>query len=129
MFRFTLWSQTVYYLITAIWPLVHIESFMAVTGPKTDIWLVKTVGALLIPISLCFLTHLFMRVNHWPVVILATVSCISFASIDLYYALNNVIDDIYLADAAAQILLLILWIIIILRHQHYEGLKTNRDKS
>lgn len=32
--------QGCYYLITLIWPLVHIKSFMAVTGYKRDVWLV-----------------------------------------------------------------------------------------
>jgi hypothetical protein len=114
MFRLTLWFQTIYYLITALWPIVHIESFMQVTGPKTDIWLVKTVGALLVPVSLCFLAHLFMRVNHWPVVILAVGCCIAFTCIDVYYAVNDVIDEIYLWDAGVQIALLVCWGYIIL---------------
>ena len=122
MFRLTLWVQTIYYLVTALWPLVHIESFMDVTGPKTDIWLVKTVGTLLIPISCCFLVHLFMRINHWPVVVLAAASCIGLACIDVYYVSKGVIDEIYLGDAAAEIILLIAWIIVIVRRKNYEGL-------
>lgn len=39
--------QGLYYSISGIWPLLSIDTFMAVTGPKTDIWLVKTVGVLL----------------------------------------------------------------------------------
>jgi hypothetical protein len=31
-----------------LWPLVHLSSFEAVLGPKTDRWLVKTVCGLLI---------------------------------------------------------------------------------
>ncbi|HYE56274.1 MAG TPA: hypothetical protein VD996_15600 [Chitinophagaceae bacterium] len=89
---------------------MHIESFMVVTGPKNDIWLVKTVGALLIPICCCFLTHLFLRIDHRPVIVLAAVSCIAFACIDFYYALNDVISKVYLADGAVQLLLLLSWI-------------------
>ena len=48
--------QGIYYLITGIWPLIHIGSFMKITGPKTDRWLVKTVGVLLAVISLVYLT-------------------------------------------------------------------------
>jgi hypothetical protein len=114
MFRVTLWFQTIYYFITAIWPIVHIESFMWVTGPKTDVWLVKTVGALLIPVSLCFLTHLFMKVNQWPVVVLAMACCIAFTCIDIYYVADNVIDEIYLADAGVQTTLLVCWMYMII---------------
>ena len=38
--------QGIYYTLTGVWPLVHVRSFLAVTGPKTDLWLVKTVGVL-----------------------------------------------------------------------------------
>src|SRR5689334_22911224 len=40
--------QGLYFLATGVWPLFHIESFLAVTGPKTDLWLVQTVAALLV---------------------------------------------------------------------------------
>jgi hypothetical protein len=33
--------------MTGLWPLVSIGTFQQVTGPKTDLWLVKTVGVLI----------------------------------------------------------------------------------
>jgi hypothetical protein len=53
-----LWVQGAYYLATGIWPLVSVETFQWVTGPKTDHlpsgyeadhWLVMTVGVLVTP--------------------------------------------------------------------------------
>jgi len=44
-------AQGSYYVLTGVWSLVHIRSFQAVTGPKTDLWLVKTVGVLVIAIG------------------------------------------------------------------------------
>ncbi|VTR52312.1 Uncharacterised protein [Sphingobacterium thalpophilum] len=44
--------QGIYYCLTGIWPVIHISSFMAVTGPKTDLWLVKMVGLLSLAIGL-----------------------------------------------------------------------------
>jgi hypothetical protein len=38
--------QSAYYLLTGLWPLVHLPSFEAITGPKTDDWLVHMVGLL-----------------------------------------------------------------------------------
>ena len=35
-------GQGAYYALTALWALVHVRSFQAITGPKTDLWLVKT---------------------------------------------------------------------------------------
>jgi len=47
--------QAWYYLVTGVWPLVNISSFQLVTGPKTDLWLVKTVGVLVTVISVTLL--------------------------------------------------------------------------
>jgi hypothetical protein len=102
-FRILLSIQCIYTFITAVWPIIDIESFMLVTGYKTDVWLVKTVGAILISISLCMATHLFIRTDHVPVVVLCIASSIAFISIDFYYALNDTISDIYIADGALQI--------------------------
>ena len=38
--------QAVFYIVTGVWPIVSMRSFEAITGPKVDRWLVKTVGAL-----------------------------------------------------------------------------------
>lgn len=115
LFNFTLKAQTIYYTITAVWPLVHMESFMAVSGPKTDVWLVRTVAILLLAISFCFITQLIVKGNEWPVVILAVSCCVGLIFIDCYYSLNGTISKIYLADAVAEFLLLLLWGIVIMR--------------
>jgi hypothetical protein len=127
IFKTLLWIQSVYILITAIWPILDIESFMVVTGYKTDQWLVKTVGALLIPVALCMIVHLFLRIDHRPVIVLAAGTALAFMSIDFYYALNNIISDIYLADGVLQAAFLIAWIYIILRH--VEALSINNRRK
>ena len=108
-FRFFVSTHAAYFLITGVWPWVDIESFMAVTGPKTDIWLVKTVGALLIPISMTMIAHLTSAGDTRPLFVLAGTTTIAFIGIDVYYSLNDTISDIYLADAAVEILFLSGW--------------------
>ena len=44
--------QGAYYAISGAWPLIHFASFEAVSGPKRDRWLVRTVGMLLCAIGL-----------------------------------------------------------------------------
>jgi hypothetical protein len=90
------------------------ESFMKVTGAKTDVWLVKTVAILLVAISLSFLTALFSRSSLLPTVVLAASCCIALTAIDCYYALNGTISKIYVADAVVELILLAGWLIIIL---------------
>ena len=38
--------QGLYFLATGAWPLVSMDTFLRVTGPKTDLWLVNAVGLL-----------------------------------------------------------------------------------
>jgi len=96
MIRIVTCVQGIYYLITGIWPMVHMESFVAVTGPKTDYWLVRMVALLSISIGAAILSQ-----KRGPYV-LHFCAALSFIAIDCYYALNDVIWDIYLADAVAQ---------------------------
>ena len=121
-FRVTLWIQTLYYFITAAWALVDIKSFMEITGPKTDIWLVKTVSVLLLAISFCFLAHLFIKANPWPAIILAACCCIFLAFIDFYYAGKQTISAVYFLDGIAQILLLLAWLFVIFKIKNSSSL-------
>jgi hypothetical protein len=40
-------QQGVYFFVTDIWPIISIDTFQRVTGPKTELCLVKTVGIIL----------------------------------------------------------------------------------
>ena len=92
--------QGIYYAVAGIWPVLDIDSFMMVTGPKTDIWLVKTVGLLSVSIGL---TLLFVKRYRIPPVLNA-LSAISFLVIDVYYATVDRISNIYLADAFLELI-------------------------
>ena len=122
LYRPTLWVQGIYTTLTALWALTDIDSFMAVTGPKTDIWLVKTVSVILLAIGISFIVQAFIRSNPLPVIVLALISSIGLAFIDSYYALNGVISKIYLGDAVLQVLFCFVWIYVIL---HFK--KLDRD--
>jgi hypothetical protein len=103
-----------------VWPLVHISSFIVVTGPKTDIWLVKAVGALLIPVSAClFMFRFIPTLDKRPAVVLGGLCSIAFIGIDFYYALTDVISDVYLLDGFIQVGLLIGWIFFSIKNQRH----------
>ena len=91
--------MSTYYLVTGIWPIIDIKSFMAVTGPKTDIWLVKMVGLLTISISIQMFAELKNRSSSLRLPITAALS---YLIIDSYYALNGTISKVYLADGLLQ---------------------------
>ncbi|HEX3006523.1 MAG TPA: hypothetical protein VHO90_02795 [Bacteroidales bacterium] len=83
---------------------------MLITGPKTDIWLVKMVGALTIVVSLLLLlTAKKKRVTIESLVIIFG-SSIAYFIIDVVYFLERKISYVYLGDAGLQVIFIILWI-------------------
>lgn len=110
-----LWIQGGYFFITGVWPLVHIYSFMVISGPKNDIWLVRTVGLLITSISLGLLSSAILKKVDVPVIIIAFGSALSLLFVDLFYVYKNVIAKTYLGDAFVEVLILISWLIIFLR--------------
>jgi hypothetical protein len=53
--------QGAFYVATGVWPLIDIDSFQAVTGPKADLWLVYTVGGLIAAVGAVVLTAAWSR--------------------------------------------------------------------
>jgi hypothetical protein len=101
--------QGLFYLATGIWPLLDIVSFQMVTGPKTDLWLVRTVGVLVSVVGgVLLLSYRSRRVSD-ELIVLAMGCALGLAAIDLVYALCGRISAVYLADAAAEIGLAGLW--------------------
>ena len=98
-----------FYLLTGLWAIVDIDSFQRVTGPKLDLWLVKTVGVLVVVIGASLLAAARERRYGTPILVLAVGSALGLAGIDLVYALGGRISPIYLPDAAAEIVLAVLW--------------------
>jgi len=98
--------QAVYYLATGIWPVAHIQSFVEVSGPKVDLWLVKMVGLLTVSIGLTLFYAAFSHPR--TALLLGIVSAMSYCFIDIYYSLNKVIPHIYLADAIIEAIIIIL---------------------
>ena len=99
--------QSGYYGVTGIWPILHLPSFEAITGPKIDDWLVHMVGLLALVIGVVLGSATVRnRVRSPEVVLLAVTSAAAFAAIDLWYGLSGRISPIYLADAALQICLI-----------------------
>ena len=99
-----------FYAATGLWALIDLDSFMAVTGPKTDHWLVKTVGILVTVIGAVLLLSWRRGAVPAEVVLLAVGSALSLAAIDVVYVSGGVISPIYLLDAAAEVGLALLWI-------------------
>lgn len=104
--------QAVYFLVTGIWPIVHLRSFMAVTGPKIDKWLVKTVGAIVTVIGVVIGIAALRGTVGIEIFALAAGSAAALGAVDAIYVVKRVIPRIYLADAVAEALLIVAWLIL-----------------
>jgi hypothetical protein len=102
--------QSIYYIFTGLWAQVDIASFMWVTGPKTDIWLVKTVGVLIIIIGIVLLIARIRKQYTYEIIVLAMGTAFGLTFIDVYYVSIGRISPIYLLDAVAELALLGMWI-------------------
>lgn len=101
-------TQGIYYIITGLWPIIHIKSFEKLTGPKTDKWLVNTVGLILINSGVLFLHE--SRNSDESIVLLAILNAISLTLIDLVYVIKKIIRRIYLLDAGIEIIYIFLYL-------------------
>jgi hypothetical protein len=102
--------QGSYYLLTGLWPLIHLASFEAITGAKVDDWLVRMVGLLAAVIGATLILAARRETLTLEIVVLAIGSASAFAAVDLWYALQGRIAPIYLADAAVELVLVVLLI-------------------
>ena len=101
--------QGCFYLATGVWPLVHMESFLAVTGPKVDLWLVDTVGVLVAVVGVVLLIAAGSGRVTPEIALLATGAALALTTIDVVFVSRRVIPPIYLADAGAEVVLVLRW--------------------
>lgn len=109
-------AQGLYFIMTSLWPLLHLESFLQITGYKTDTWLVRTVGILLFPYGLLAIYAAFSKKNA-IVGVVCGLSCFGLAVIDLYYYLAGVIKWVYLIDCFLQSVFVIYWIFYVITNK------------
>ena len=101
--------QGLYYFATGIWPLLSMRSFEAVTGPKADRWLVKTVGVLVAVIGASLLQG-----ERRPSPSLATLGAASAAglgAVETIYTARRRISRVYLLDAVLELCIVAAWVL------------------
>jgi hypothetical protein len=101
-----------YYALTAIWPLIDMNSFELITGKKTDHWLVKTVSIMILGSAIVFLISGWQNEGSTEVIkLLATMNTVGLFLIDIIYVTKKRIRRVYLVDAVIELLfLMLLWL-------------------
>lgn len=113
LFRWISVLQGAYFVITGLWPMVSMRSFEAVTGPKRDKWLVRTVGVLVIVIGGVLVVAGLRGPPPPEVVGLGIASALALAGVDVNYVLRGRIPPIYLLDALGECVIVGLWVLAI----------------
>jgi len=102
-------AQAIYFIPTGLWAIFHISSFEAITGPKVDRWLVKTVGALVGVVGgVIAMAGVRKRVTP-EIVVLGIGSAAALGAIDVVYVAKRRISAVYLLDALGEVVLIAAW--------------------
>jgi hypothetical protein len=101
--------QAGYYLVSGVWPLLDIRTFEAITGPKADRWLVKTVGVLVATTGAALAVAGARRRVPAELVLIAAGNAVGLTAIDVVYVAKGRISPVYLLDAAAEVPLALAW--------------------
>ena len=101
-----------YYALMALWALVHLQGFMRLTGAKSDVWLVKTVAALVLVIGAALLAGAW-RLRIGPdLSFIAIGTTTALALVDIVYVCKGTISRVYLLDALIELMLLAGWLLV-----------------
>jgi hypothetical protein len=92
----------VFNLLGGLWPLVHLRSFEWVFGPKTDVWLQKTTGGLLVSAGLTQLAAAPYPRGRAQARRIGLGTALTLLAVDLVYVPRRRIRPTYLLDAAMQ---------------------------
>jgi hypothetical protein len=104
-------SQGIFYVATGLWPIVHMRSFEAVTGPKVDKWLARTLGGLIAAVGATLIVGSFERSPSRALRVLGIGSALALGAADVLYAARRRISKVYLGDAAAEGALVTGWVV------------------
>ena len=108
-------AQAAYFIIGGVWAVLHRRSFEAVTGPKVDYWLVRTVGSLL-TVTGAAIALASRRERIGPdLPLLAIGSAATLATIDGVYTARRRISPIYLLDLLGNVALIAGWVVALRR--------------
>ncbi|MDB4957004.1 MAG: hypothetical protein JWO36_4573 [Myxococcales bacterium] len=103
-------AQGLFYVASGLWPIVHLRSFEAVTGPKRDKWLVQATGALIGAVGAALCAGAFERRSR-ALAVLGVGSATALGLADVWFTAKRQIPPVYLGDAAVEAAAIGTWIV------------------
>lgn len=107
--RLLIGLHAAYLLIGGAWPMVHMSSFEAVTGPKDEHWLVRSVAGILLVISITLFAQLGKGRIEYAAITTAMGASFVLAVVGFITVMAGVISPIYLADGAMHFFFFACW--------------------
>lgn len=101
--------QGAFYVVSGLWPVVHLASFERVTGNKKEPWLVQTTGALITAIGITLLVG--ARERGRTAKTLGIASALVLGGADLIFVGRKHVPRVYLGDAFAEAAVIATWLI------------------
>jgi hypothetical protein len=99
----------VFNIAGGLWPLLHMRSFEAVTGPKVDRWLVRTVSGLMVANGVAQIRAEPSRDGRAAARRIGMGTAVVLAAVDVVYAGRRRISRMYLFDAVLETAWLVAW--------------------
>lgn len=96
-------------LAAGLWPLAHYRSFVRVTGPKADKWLVQTVAGLSLAIGYAMVRAGSSAEGKAAARRLGVGSALAFGAVDAVYGSKGRIRRVYLVDLGVELAWLAAW--------------------
>ncbi|MDX5421981.1 MAG: hypothetical protein LPK07_12525 [Hymenobacteraceae bacterium] len=100
----------IYWILGALWPLVHIGSYVWFAGPHEELWLVRFRSLLLIVIGIVLLVAASKQRVTPELKGLAIGGAAIMAFVHIFYSLTDQISIAYLLDGVVELVLIGLWV-------------------
>ncbi|MBW3581579.1 MAG: hypothetical protein KY455_00625 [Euryarchaeota archaeon] len=101
--------QGTFWTVTGVWPILHLGSFEAVTGPKTDDWLVRVTGLLIAVVGVVLLWAALRPPIGRDTVRLGLISAAALGLADVVIVATGAVGPVYLLDVPVEAFFVGLW--------------------
>jgi hypothetical protein len=103
--------QGAYFVVTGLWPVLHLSSFEKISGGKVDGWLVKTFGGFIAATGLSLLVADADGLSSKRAVrFLGIGSAVALGISDIVYVKAGRISPVYLLDLAGEAMIVAAWL-------------------
>ncbi len=114
--RYLILAHGGYLCIGGLWPLIHMDSFEAVTGPKVDEFLVRSIALILLLTAAVLFSQLHGKELELSAVIMGMGISLILGSIAIISAALGYIRAVYFLDGALHVLFGIGWLSFLIRN-------------